>query len=307
MTQTTGPTFSIITPSFRMLDWLKLCVASVADQEGVAVEHIVQDGGTGLELDIWAAAQQSAKVFQERDSGMYDAINRGLKRATGQLFAYLNCDEQYLPGALAKVQTYFDEHPGVDVLFGDAILVDRKGCPLSYRRMVRPHRVHLRLAHLPTLSCATFFRRRLVERGLIFDGRLGSVGDAVWINSLLEARVPMACFHEPLAIYTFTGANESETERPARELAAWRREVGGPPLWLRAPAIAIHRLEKLVAGAYRKRNVSYSIYTLSVPEKRMRFDAPALHYGWPGATAPPADGCQNYRGANRSGSSNVAT
>jgi glycosyltransferase involved in cell wall biosynthesis len=304
---TGGPIFSIITPSFRMLDWLKLCVASVADQENIAVEHIVQDGGTGPELDKWAAAQQSAKVFQEPDSGMYDAINRGLKRAEGQLLAYLNCDEQYLPGALAKVQKYFDEHPDVEVLFGDAILVDRKGRPLSYRRIVRPNKVHLRLDHLPTLSCATFFRRRIVERGLIFDGRLGSVGDAVWVNSLLESHVPMACLPEPLAIYTFTGANDSETGRPAQELVAWRREAGGPPRWLRNPATLIHRLQKLAAGAYRKRSVSYAIYTMNSPEARMRFDAPAIHYGWPGATAPPAEGCENYRGANRRGASKAAT
>ena len=45
------PQFSIITPSFRQLDWLKLCAASIADQTGATVEHIVQDAGTGPELE----------------------------------------------------------------------------------------------------------------------------------------------------------------------------------------------------------------------------------------------------------------
>ena len=112
------PQFSIITPSFRQLDWLKLCAASIADQAGVRVEHIVQDAGTGPELEAWAAGQQTLTLHVEKDRGMYDAVNRGLRRATGQILAYLNCDEQYLPGTLAAVADYFSRHPEVDVVFG---------------------------------------------------------------------------------------------------------------------------------------------------------------------------------------------
>jgi len=122
---------SVITPSYKQLSWLKLCAASVADQAGVEVEHIIQDAGTGPELDAWAAAQPTIKLKVEPDSGMYDAINRGLKRATGEICAYLNCDEQYLPGTLRMVADFFATHPEVDVLFGDAILIDGSGQPLS--------------------------------------------------------------------------------------------------------------------------------------------------------------------------------
>ena len=71
---------SIITPSFRNSDWFKLCVASVADQ-GVDAEHIVQDAGSDDGTLDWLLRDQRVQTFVEKDAGMYDAINRGLRRA----------------------------------------------------------------------------------------------------------------------------------------------------------------------------------------------------------------------------------
>src|SRR5688572_31350980 len=98
-------TFSIITPSFRNSEWLKLCVASVADQ-GVEHEHIVQDGGSDDGTLDWLRIDPRVQAHVEKDAGMYDAINRGLNRATGDIIAHLNCDEQYLPGALPAVEKF---------------------------------------------------------------------------------------------------------------------------------------------------------------------------------------------------------
>jgi hypothetical protein len=290
MSDRSRPTFSVITPSFRMLDWLKLCAASVADQHGVTFEHIVQDGGTGAELDEWARTRPSLRCFQEGDQGMYDAINRGIKHATGDIFAYLNCDEQYLPGALCRVQQFFEEHPRVEVLFGDAVLADVDGRALAYRRIVRPTRLHTRLEHLGTLSCATFFRRKVLERGFYFDTRWRSIGDCVWVHTLLTNDVPMACLHEPLAIYTFTGANLSASEQGIREMTEWSCQEEAPPSFLRGPAILFHRIRKMAAGAYRRRNLRYAIYTLDSPTRRVEFNVNGVTFGWPGQTAPPAPG-----------------
>src|SRR6202034_981314 len=119
--------FSIITPSFRNSKWLKLCIASVADQHGVELEHIVQDSCSDDGTQDWLPHDERVKAFIEKDQGMYDAINRGWKRAQGDVVAYLNCDEQYLPGALKAVWDYFQAHPDVDVVFGDNLVVDDKG------------------------------------------------------------------------------------------------------------------------------------------------------------------------------------
>src|SRR6516225_10353465 len=119
--------FSIVTPSFKNSEWLKLCIASVADQQGVELEHIVQDSCSDDGTGDWLPHDSRVKAFIEKDGGMYDAVNRGYRRATGDILAYLNCDEQYLPGALATVGKFFESNPEVDVVFGDCVIVDAKG------------------------------------------------------------------------------------------------------------------------------------------------------------------------------------
>src|SRR5688572_24196636 len=96
--------FSIITPSFRSSKWLQLCIPSVGDQQGVSLEHIVQDAGSDDGTLDWLPTDQRVQAYVEKDAGMYDAVNRGLRRAQGDFLAYINCDEQYLPGALQAVK-----------------------------------------------------------------------------------------------------------------------------------------------------------------------------------------------------------
>ena len=74
--------FSIITPSFRNSAWLKLCIASVADQ-GIELEHIVQDSLSDDGTLDWLLSDHRVKAYAEKDAGMYDAVNRGLKRSSG--------------------------------------------------------------------------------------------------------------------------------------------------------------------------------------------------------------------------------
>ena len=68
---------SIVTPSFRNSDWLRLCVASVADQAGVEVEHIVQDAQSDDGTQEWLARDRRVQAYFEKDQGMYDAITEG--------------------------------------------------------------------------------------------------------------------------------------------------------------------------------------------------------------------------------------
>jgi len=271
--------FSIITPSFRNSAWLKLCIASVADQQGVEVEHIVQDSCSDDGTQDWLPADPRVRPFIEKDEGMYDAINRGLHRATGDILAYLNCDEQYLPGALARVRDFFAAHPEIDVLFGDAILVDEHGTPLSYRRMVLPLRAHVRLVHLNTLTCSTFFRRSVLNRGHFFDLRWKVIGDAAWMDGLLRAGVAMATLPEPLAAFAFTGANLGASSSAIEEMkvlrgAAWKAVLAPLLSWH-------HRWRKWRAGAYASHAVAYELYTKQSPDRRESFSHSLLGFGWP--------------------------
>src|SRR6202789_4552954 len=107
---------SIITPSYRNSEWLKLCIASVADQQGVEIEHIVQDSCSDDGTQNWLPGDKRVKAYIEKDAGMYDAVNKGFRRATGDILAYLNCDEQYLPGGLKAIHNFFEAHPNIEVV-----------------------------------------------------------------------------------------------------------------------------------------------------------------------------------------------
>jgi len=261
---------SIITPSFRSGRWLKLCIASVADQR-VEHEHLVQDAGSDDGTLDWLPQESRVRAFVERDQGMYDAINRGLRRATGDILAWLNCDEQYLPGALATVDSFFGKYPEVDVLFGDVVLVGDRGQYLAHRKMQVPLQYHTWTCHLSTLSCGTFFRRRVVaDYGLAFDPKLRDVGDGEWMVRLLRRGVRMAALGVFTSAFTQTGANmsagpnaRSEARALRASAPAWAR--GLKPVW-----ILHHRLRRLLGGMYRQRPFAYEIYTLDSPERRQR-------------------------------------
>ena len=262
--------FSIVTPSYRRSAWLRLCIASVADQ-GVEVEHIVQDAGSDDGTLDWLPRDPRVKVFIEKDQGMYDGINRGLRRAGGDILAYLNCDEQYLPGVLAAVARFFEQHPQVDVLFGDVVMVDTEGRYLYHRKMQTPLKYHTWTCHLSTLSCAMFFRRRVVsDYGLLFDPRLRDVGDGEWMVRLLQRRAQTAALGEFTSAFTVTGANMSKGPNARRENRELFRSA---PLWARSLTplfILQHRLRRLLGGMYRQPPFAYELYTSASPNRRQR-------------------------------------
>lgn len=279
---------SVITPSYGQLDWLRLAMASVADQAGVEREHIVQDGDTpGVEAlfsrehSTSPAGNCAAHLYVEEDDGMYDAINRGLARARGDICGHLNSDEQYLPGALHEVEKYFSDHPAMDVVFGDAILVNAEGAPISYRRAIVPSLAHLRLADLNTLTCATFFSRRLVQAGHLFPTHLKIAGDQYWIFQLLKAGAKMAVLPKPLSVFTFTGGNLSQGEHAAAEKFGWLPQNEKPRRWMTSLIVARHRSRKLLAGAYRRRDLEIEIYTRQSPQHRRRISAKRVGFKWP--------------------------
>jgi len=275
---------SVVTPSYKQLAWLKLCTASVADQDGARVEHIIQDAQSGPELEEWVRTHTQSQLHAEADTGMYDAINRGFARASGDILSWLNCDEQLLPDALAKVARFFEEHPEIDVLFGDALLVDEKGDLLSYRRTIAPNVGHIQATHLNVLTCATFVRRSVLERGFGLRTRWKAIADAVWIVELLKAGVPMAVVHEPLASFTITGCNLGQTSLAFAESRIWQSETSPGNWWFRPFFVLRHRLSKLLHGAYQLRNVSTGLYTFESPENRVGKEASRLGFSWPRAT-----------------------
>ena len=277
------PQFSIITPSFRQLDWLKLCAASIADQTGATFEHIVQDAGTGPELEAWAAGQKALTLHVEKDRGMYDAVNRGLRRASGEILAYLNCDEQYLPGTLAAVAEYFSQHPEVDVVFGSVVVVDGAGRYTCTRAALPPLEYHTWVCTLAVFTAATFFRRRLLdEEKLFFSDDWRDVGDAAWVLELLRRKIRLGVLGQITTAFADTGDNMNMKPNALAEQVRLRESA---PTWvqkLRPLWTMQHRLRRLVHGVYRPKPLSYAIYTHESPSARQTFDVAKPTFLWRG-------------------------
>ena len=272
--------FSIITPSFRSSNWLKLCIASVADQQGVELEHIVQDSCSDDGTQDWLPQDRRVKAFIEKDGGMYDAINRGYRRARGDILAYLNCDEQYLPGALQAVHDFFEAHPETEVALAGSVVTDGEGKYICHRQALAPHPHHIWF-RFPVLTSSVFIRRRVIhERGIFFDTHWRVLGDLHWVMDLMKNQVPMKVMDGFLSAFTDTGDNLCLSPSAAKEFketlampAGWVRAL--KPLW-----ILHHRLRRLAAGHFSLKPASYAIYTLASPEQRVRFDVPKPTAVW---------------------------
>lgn len=271
--------FSIITPSFRNSEWLKLCIASVADQ-GVELEHIVQDSCSDDGTQEWLPRDSRVKAIIEKDHGMYDAVNRGYRRATGDYLAYLNCDEQYLPGALAAVEKYFAAHPAVEIVLAGTVVTDGHGQYICHRHSLVPSSQHVWF-RFPLLTSSIFLRRRVIhERGIYFDTKWRDLGDFHWMLALMRAKVPMAVCDTFTSVFADTGENMNlkpnairEKNETAKMIPRWLRLL--KPLW-----VFNHRLRRLCAGHFRLQPTSYAVYTKQSPSRRVTIEVPKPTAVW---------------------------
>jgi glycosyltransferase involved in cell wall biosynthesis len=281
--------FTIVTPSFRQLEQLGCCIASIADQESVSVEHIVQDGGTDGFAEFaekmaerWPVRPGYRRIMiSEPDQGMYDAINRGLKKATGSICAYLNCDEQYLTGVLKMVFRRFHISPEADLFLGDVVVVDGEGRPVCLRKMVTPTLAHTWTCHFAGLTAGIFFRRSIVEKKLLFDTNYRAAADAEWYVSLLHAGVRVRPLKEITSIFREAGGNLGMSELAKKERTRLNRTA---PLWMRLLRpwwVLWHRWRKWSGGCHEKQDVSIKIYN---PGQGGRREATvrSLRVTWPG-------------------------
>jgi glycosyltransferase involved in cell wall biosynthesis len=324
--------FTIVTPSYNQLDWLRLCVASVADQigarpprrfegsagadGGISVEHIIQDagsngienfarmqgadffrdgilvpsnGGESAEASVARGISKrkdrySLAIYCEKDAGMYDAVNRGLRRGTGEICAYLNCDEQYLPQTLARVAEYFSALPPTDILFGAAIVTKADGGYVCDRRVTIPTRWHTLISgNLSFFTSSCFFRRdSVVGCNLLFDPDWRVCGDAVWAIRLMEARLHMRTTSIPLSVFAETGQNLSSQANRGGGSETIRLQKLAPlaARVLKPVVLLAHRARRWRTGAYRLLPHSYRIYTKTSPDFRRLFNVEHPAFRW---------------------------
>jgi glycosyltransferase involved in cell wall biosynthesis len=140
------PRLSIVTPSFNQGAFLERTIRSVLDEAYPNLEFIIIDGGsTDGSVDIIKRYEHHLAYWaSEPDRGQGHAINKGLSRATGTIFAWLNSDDYYMPGALALIGETALAHPEADVFVGIGEVLDPTG-------KVTLHKVPLPVITLNTL------------------------------------------------------------------------------------------------------------------------------------------------------------
>lgn len=173
----TRPALSLVVPTLNQAAYLPATLASVAAQRYEPLDLWVQDGGSNDgTLEILRAS--GVPFASERDRGQADAINRGLRRARGEVLGYLNSDDLLLPGALDAVAEAF-ANPEVLFVYGRAVYVDAEGRTVG-PYLTRPWDAE-RLGDLCYVAQpAAFFRRALWRVVGEFDETLHHTMDYDW-------------------------------------------------------------------------------------------------------------------------------
>jgi glycosyltransferase involved in cell wall biosynthesis len=247
---------SVLTPSRNYGRFIEDAVESVALQDGVSMEHIVQDAESQDEtVEILSRSGHRIDWRSEPDRSQSDALNKALSRASGTWVAWLNADEFYLSGALRHL-VEVAEKVNADVVYGECAIVDAEG---RFVRLLPEHRFNARI--LKEYGCyissaCTIFRRavldhapwdegvrrmmdwdlfmRLAERGARFAHTAWPVG-AFRVHESQVTAAPHSAFHDENAVVT------ARYGRPSDPIERWKASRGGRVL---------HRVYKAYDGAY---------------------------------------------------------
>lgn len=172
------PLISIVTPSYNQARYIRTTIDSVLSQDYPNLEYFVVDGGsTDGTVEILQSYGKKLNWVSEKDNGQADAINKGLHMAKGEILAYLNSDDIYLPGCLKQVGEYYHETKA-NWITGDCLTIDEDGHKYRsnwlfsyYKRLLMAiySELTLRLADSMLPQPSTFWSRRAYQKVGDFD------------------------------------------------------------------------------------------------------------------------------------------
>jgi len=206
------PKFSIVTPSFNQGRFLEQTILSVLDQNYPNLEYIIIDGGSTDETVeiIRRYEDRLAYWISEKDRGQVHAINKGIEKCTGDIFAFINSDDVYLPGVFAAVAGHFEQSPASEWICGDTLMFGEGHNTELIQSVVPKSAAHCLSWAYTAAQPGHFWKRELIEAG--FDERWPYDFDHdLYVRLLLAGH---RCQHIPLplAAYRLHAASKTVAE-----------------------------------------------------------------------------------------------
>jgi len=185
------PIVSVVTPSYNKVAFIEETILSIRNQTYPHIEHIVVDGGsTDGTLDILRRYEDKLKWISEPDKGQSDAINKGWRMAKGQILAYLNADDTYMPWAVESAVRCLSDNPDAGMIYGQCSIIDQHGQVTGQYT-----REDFNMKRLLCCSCfiaqpTVFIRREVLNEVGYLDTNLYMAMDLdFWIRIALKYRV----------------------------------------------------------------------------------------------------------------------
>ena len=212
---------SIITATYNAEATLERTLQSVAQQTYSDIEHLIIDGAsTDRTLEI-ARQYPHAIVFSEPDKGLYDAMNKGLQRATGDYLCFLNAgDKLHSKETLAHIASSISDGSPIGVIYGDTHIVDAQGNFLRNRRLTPPEHLTWKSFKEGMLVChQAFYINRQIA--LPYDMTYHFSADFDWcIRCMKEGEkrgMQNLYLHEPVADYLAEGMTTANHQASLKE------------------------------------------------------------------------------------------
>lgn len=215
------PKFSIITVTYNAGKVLEDTIQSVVFQTYRNVEYIIVDGGsTDNTLDVVHKYQERiSKVISEPDKGLYDAMNKGIRMATGDYLCFLNAgDELHENETLQKIVYTLKGKELPDVIYGETAIVDEEGHFLHMRRLSTPEHLHWKSFKEGMLVChQAFFARRELALANPYDLRYRFSADFDWCIRIMKQSKYLHNTHLTLIDYLNEGMTTQNHKASLKE------------------------------------------------------------------------------------------
>lgn len=187
-----SPKFTIITITYNAARWLERTVVSILSQSYPNIEYLIIDGGSkdGTVDIIKQYAPGIAYWISEPDKGLYDAMNKGLKQATGDYVWFINAGDTLQSAAtVQRIAMKIGKRASLpDVIYGETSIVDAEGKPLGMRRLKAPKQLTWKSFRMGMLVChQSFIAKRTIAPEYDLQYRLSA--DYDWcIRCLKQAK-----------------------------------------------------------------------------------------------------------------------